>query len=45
MSRVNQKQRSEKVKKDIIDVALELALSKGFEALSMRKLSKKIQEN
>jgi AcrR family transcriptional regulator len=41
MPRVNQKQRSEKVKEDIIDVALELAPSEGFEALSMRKISKK----
>ncbi len=35
MSRVNRKQRSEKVKEDIIDVASELALSEGFEALGV----------
>lgn len=43
MSRENQKQRSKKIKEDILDVALNLAISDGFEALSMRKISKKMK--
>lgn len=43
MSRENQKQRSKKIKEDILDVALDLAISDGFEALSMRKISKKMK--
>ncbi len=43
MSRENQKQRSKIIKEDILDVALDLAISDGFEALSMRKISKKMK--
>lgn len=35
-------QKNDKIRKDILDASLELVLSDGFESLSMRKISKKL---
>jgi len=38
-----QEKRSEKLKQQILDTALEIGLQEGFEALSIRKITKKMQ--
>lgn len=43
MSRENQKRRTEAFRAEIIDKALDIALSEGFEALSVRKLAEKMK--
>ena len=41
MVKNTQEKRSEKLKQQILDTALEIGLQEGFEALSIRKITKK----
>ena len=43
MAREEQKQRSDNVRKAILDTALEIGLSEGFEAVSIRKIINKMK--
>lgn len=43
MSRENQKNRAEAVRESILDAALAIAVSEGFEALSVRKLAQSMK--
>lgn len=43
LGRENQKKRSEAIRAEIIDKALDIAVSEGFEALSVRKLAEKMK--
>mgnify|MGYP001233681046 FL=1 len=43
MVKNTQEKRSEKLKQQILDTALEIGLQEGFEALSIRKITKKMQ--
>lgn len=43
LSRENQKTRSEAIRAEIIDNALDIAVSEGFEALSVRKLAERMK--